>query len=838
MGVKEKFDGAFNSNYRKNKGYQNLSCVCIEETKEFFVITSLKKITNIKNSLIVKKKQRIINSINPNKLSKRFKIRQKKFFSLFVGIFLYKKKAYFIFVERVSIKSFPRKDVDIFEIINVIALSMETFTIDNEITKSFNIIFNKGFFFSYNFDMTKSFTFENIRSFKENKEPNWLYFTNRGFQKIFFSKKVKEWIVPVIFGMVSTKKIKISKDYKSGFTFIHRTSIPDLMNKKKNDPVVKNLTVSNHFTQIDFIMMSKEQYSSISFSLSDLKHRDFSYKQVMNYYQFILNNMKVNKFFYEEIKKEVINVEDEYRINRKSTFKSLPFQIIPFSNNDEKSIFSLFDMFFKPLVSCHPDFTNVISITSENIREFNTSNLCYLMALFINFTKDLILEEDSDYDFSKKFIKDTELEIMNSLKKHKTNRESLRDIFKNISKTKKQDNFFIKFMNNIIKITSSIEEDKKTTEKLSETKKMSNLIFGYVEEDIKFLVKEYNKEEKINFLPTFLNITFITHNCSGFSPDSKNDLDKFNYHKFKDVENSDILIIGLQEIMEMKSKNLKNIILEDNLIVKKIWQNFIIELFKDKFVIFYAKNLLGLLILVLIKPKIKQNFDIKILKTDLIRLGAMNFANKAAIFVKLSINYQCINIINCHLASGTKLKSFNKRIENLDKIIELLDLHRNSIANIILGDLNFRNRLNINNSVNLIKKYINANLKDRKKIIGQYLKNDELIIAMKTNFKNFFESEIFFLPSYKFTTGTKKYDFMEGKRIPSHTDRILFREEEKDILKIDNYLMDEKTIISDHKPVLLSCRLKILKFGNEQFKNIMDMSDKADFKDLLCSQIF
>ena len=837
MKVKEKFKHAFNPNYRKNKGYQNLSCVCIEETEEFFIITSLKEITNIKNSLVVKKKKRIINSINPNKLSKRFKIKNRKFFSLFVGIFLYKKKPYFIFVERVSIKDFPRKDVDIFEIINVVALSMENFNIDNNITKSFNIIFNKGFFFSYNFDMTKTFNFKNIRSFKKNKEPNWLYFTNRGFQKIFFSKKVKEWIVPVIFGMISTKKIKINKDTKAGFTFIHRTSIPDLMNKKKNDPVVKNLTVSNHFTQIDFIMMSREQYSSISFSLSDLKHKDFSYKQVMNYYQFILNNMKVNKFFYEEIQKEVIE-QDEYKIHRKSTFKSLPYQIISFSNNDEKSIFSLFDMYFKPLVSCHPDFTNVISITSENIREFNTKNLCYLMALFINFSKDLILEEDMDYEFSKKYIKETELELINSLKQHKTNRESLRDIFKNVSTKKKNENFFKKFMSNIVKITKNNNDEEKNPNLTGETKHMSNLIFGYVEEDIKFLLKEYKKEEKVNYLPTYLKITFITHNCCGFSPNSKNDLDKFNYQKFEQVENSDILIIGLQEIMEMKSKNLKNIILEDNIIIKKIWQDFISDLFKDKFIIFYAKNLLGLLILVLVKPQIKQNFDIKILKSDLIRLGTMNFANKAAIFLKLSINYQSINIINCHLASGTKLKSYDKRIENLNKIINLLDLHKNSLVNIILGDLNFRNRLDLNSSINLIKKFITSNSKDRKKVINDYLKKDELKIALKNNFENFFESEIFFLPSYKFIPGTKKYEFSEGKRIASHTDRILFREEEKDILKIDNYIMDEKTIISDHKPVLLTCRLKILKFGDKNFENIMDMNVKGDFKDMLSSGIF
>jgi len=33
-------------------------------------------------------------------------------------------------------------------------------------------------------------------------------------------------------------------------------------------------------------------------------------------------------------------------------------------------------------------------------------------------------------------------------------------------------------------------------------------------------------------------------------------------------------------------------------------------------------------------------------------------ANKASVFVRLSVNYQIINITNCHLASGTKEKNF------------------------------------------------------------------------------------------------------------------------------------------------------------------------------------
>ena len=36
------------------------------------------------------------------------------------------------------------------------------------------------------------------------------------------------------------------------------------------------------------------------------------------------------------------------------------------------------------------------------------------------------------------------------------------------------------------------------------------------------------------------------------------------------------------------------------------------------------------------------------------------------------------------------------------------------------------------------------------------------------------EHQISFLPSYKYNPGTSQFDFQDGKRIPSHTDRILY----------------------------------------------------------------
>ena len=60
-----------------------------------------------------------------------------------------------------------------------------------------------------------------------------------------------------------------------------------------------------------------------------------------------------------------------------------------------------------------------------------------------------------------------------------------------------------------------------------------------------------------------------------------------------------------------------------------------------------------------------ENFRVKITHDQLIRLGAFNLANKGALHVELTINFQTVQIFNCHLASGTKEIDFKKRVENL-----------------------------------------------------------------------------------------------------------------------------------------------------------------------------
>ena len=65
----------------------------------------------------------------------------------------------------------------------------------------------------------------------------------------------------------------------------------------------------------------------------------------------------------------------------------------------------------------------------------------------------------------------------------------------------------------------------------------------------------------------------------------------------------------------------------------------------------------------------------------------------------------------------------------------------------------------------------------------------------------FQEGEITFQPTYKFDKGTHIYDTSRKQRIPSWTDRILYKSDQPQNVKLMEYLSVPGVSMSDHKPV-------------------------------------
>jgi len=92
------------------------------------------------------------------------------------------------------------------------------------------------------------------------------------------------------------------------------------------------------------------------------------------------------------------------------------------------------------------------------------------------------------------------------------------------------------------------------------------------------------------------------------------------------------------------------------------------------------------------------------------------------------------------------------------------------------------------------------------------LKNDQLTQIMKeeNSMKGLEEGKILFAPTYRYVPGTDKFNDKEG-RIPSYTDRILFRAKEDNVLRLVAYDSNTELKLSDHKPVFAQflCKFKV-----------------------------
>lgn len=77
-------------------------------------------------------------------------------------------------------------------------------------------------------------------------------------------------------------------------------------------------------------------------------------------------------------------------------------------------------------------------------------------------------------------------------------------------------------------------------------------------------------------------------------------------------------------------------------------------------------------------------------------------------------------------------------------------------------------------------------------------------------FKNFLEGRITFEPTYKYDINTDNYDTSDKCRIPSYTDRILYRTRQKGGVSCSYYDAIKELKLSDHRPVfgLYECAIR------------------------------
>lgn len=175
--------------------------------------------------------------------------------------------------------------------------------------------------------------------------------------------------------------------------------------------------------------------------------------------------------------------------------------------------------------------------------------------------------------------------------------------------------------------------------------------------------------------------------------------------------------------------------------------------------------------------------------------------NKGCVAMHMKLDDTSICIVAAHLASGAT--NVNERNSDFHAIRQgtrfqggqHIDDHDYVFW---LGDLNYRLDLSYQQACQMVAQ----------NQIKSLLLYDQLSMQMEAGkvFRGYREAEVGFPPTYKFDVGTDTYDTSEKMRVPSWTDRIMYRGGDVRALE---YYRDEVRL-SDHKPVLAMMQFKVV----------------------------
>ncbi|KAJ1916916.1 Inositol-1,4,5-trisphosphate 5-phosphatase 1 [Mycoemilia scoparia] len=303
---------------------------------------------------------------------------------------------------------------------------------------------------------------------------------------------------------------------------------------------------------------------------------------------------------------------------------------------------------------------------------------------------------------------------------------------------------------------------------------------------IKKRIDKISKHRNISILAT-------TYNLHGRPYRGENLED---WLRFPKNQIPDIVVVGFQEIVNLNVGQ----VLATNNANRLVWEQIVMKLLNkqlrtreeaSEYVLVCSDQLVGMSILVIAHSSILPL--LKGVSTVNHKTGLWGMTgNKGAVAASLEVGDTSFCFISSHFASGTpNVAERNGDFYNIYQNVRFLR-HRmidNHHYVIWVGDLNYRIDL-----PNHIARDLAWNFN-----IPELLKHDQLANQKGRGaiFRDYYEGPITFLPTYKYDTGTDNYDSSEKQRVPSWTDRILYKGQG---LELESYYRDELTF-SDHKPV-------------------------------------
>ena len=692
----------------------NLCCIAVYQSKKEIYLVADRKFTNIKTTFTINKSSQKF-SFDHYKFIEGAK--RQYFFSLFMGFLKYE-KIHLIFAEKVIIQKIGK--FKYFKIQNIIALDLKKLTREKSLSIVLTEYYKNNYYFSYDFDMTYTdnyiLAFQNEKKFFNKKKLNWCYFANRNIALPMLNHDDPNWVIPVIKGMIYFDKVKI-QDSVMNLIFIQKTFITELNDKYLNDEYFFNdIYCPKDINNINVFFLKKGRvyllnlcYNTFYKQFDKIKEGNtgdyfkpiLNYKKFEKYLDYMIEIEKIEDFLFVKPKNDedktlekILNKKKSY-MNYKDKVSSLD---VLADNSLEillRQVKKLCKITFGEKKKTHFTFFN-ISINTDNV--FEQFELTF-PEIFITCLENIFPKVEKGFLIRIKSIPTIFLEKWEKTRKYAFFRKKLKQLL----------------------------SEKKI--KIIENKKLMVSIYG----SDKALSKSLHKLHLKYHLPLYtyknLQMTLITHNCAGSLP-TKNIL--INYTEIESIKKSDIIIIGLQEIIEMKGKNLTQIIKNENTIANEKWSNCFRKKFLD-FELVGNTSMLGLMIVFLVKKERLNDFDVSVFHHKLSKLGSFGLANKGGINVELKINGSLVNFINCHLESGSQKVNFDKRFQSLLGFEKDLNKKMNIDLSFFFGDTNFRNKEETENVKKLIEEYLKE--KDQMKkhmILNKMNSKDEL----KNLFKN------------------------------------------------------------------------------------------------------
>mmetsp|Transcript_24339 Transcript_24339/g.35686 ORF Transcript_24339/g.35686 Transcript_24339/m.35686 type:complete len:505 (+) Transcript_24339:266-1780(+) len=266
---------------------------------------------------------------------------------------------------------------------------------------------------------------------------------------------------------------------------------------------------------------------------------------------------------------------------------------------------------------------------------------------------------------------------------------------------------------------------------------------------------------------------------------------------------------------------------------KRIWEAYLLEVVGEKYVPLRSHTLQATHIMVFVHAAIMPM--VSEVSSAAVACGVANkLGNKGGVAVSMKIADSRFVIVNAHLAAHqndvdernaqiakifAELPSLLVRRSAADKVIAVdpsvevdadnknndakvpengsveYDVSMETFADrlVFMGDLNYR----INGNRSVVDKLLRMNMYE------VLQSNDQLRLSKAANKIPTFlhEAPVHFFPTYKLDAGKDDYDTGPKQRIPSWTDRILYKQDGMEAIAYDS-VRDVRT--SDHRPVFAS----------------------------------